>query len=390
MPTIKDILTMMVEKKASDIHFRVGTSPIFRINGELAPSSFPKLNAGAIEKVAHEFLSESKEKIDKFRTEKEMDLAYTLDDVGRFRVNIFYSVGNYGIVVRHVPFQIPSFEELNLPTVLKKISLYERGLILVTGTTGSGKSTSLAAMIDYINTHRHRHIVTIEDPIEFIHDNKLSTMTQREVGLDTMNFPNALKHVLRQDPDVILIGEMRDQETVGAAITAAETGHLVFGTLHTLDAVQTINRIIDFFPPHHQAQVRVQLSFTLKAVISMRLLQRIDIKARIPALEIMISNANIKELIQDQKRTHEIVDAIKEGSQYGMVSFDQFLYDLLQEKKISYEEALQHATNPSDFELSVKGFKTQADLKKAESTEEQVKQKEAMTDKLDFSDWSPE
>ncbi|MDD3627787.1 MAG: type IV pilus twitching motility protein PilT, partial [bacterium] len=337
---IRDLLRAMVEKKASDIHIKVGSPPMFRVNGELQPSTnIPKLDFDTVRKVVYYFL-QTEERKKKFEDDKEMDLSHSEPGLARFRVNIFKARGSYGVVVRIVPVEIPSFNELNLPSVMKDIALEPRGLCLVTGTTGSGKSTTLAAMIDYINTHRKCHIVTIEDPIEFLHKDKLSSITQREIGIDTDNFSSALKHVLRQDPDVILIGELRDMETVGAGITAAETGHMVFGTLHTSDCLGTINRIIDFFPPYQQAQIRMQLSFTLKAVISMRLLARIDKAGRIPALEIMRVTANIRELIQQPERIEEINDAIKEGSQYGMESFDQNLLKLYANKIITYEEAL--------------------------------------------------
>ncbi len=370
---IRDVLRLMVKNKASDIHMKVGSPPLLRINGELQPSNLPKLDMDTIRKVTYYFL-QTEERKQKFEKDKEMDLSHSEPGVARFRVNIFKARGSYGIVVRIVPVEIPSFNDLHLPPILKEIALEPRGLVLVTGTTGSGKSTSLAAMIDYINTHRRCHIVTIEDPIEFLHKDKLSSITQREIGIDTYNFESALKHVLRQDPDVILIGELRDTETVAAGITAAETGHLVFGTLHTSDCVGTVNRIIDFFPPYQQTQVKMQLSFTLKAVVSMRLLSRIDQVGQIPALEIMRVTSNIQELIQQSERVEEINEAIKEGSQYGMVSFDQSLLQLYKDKIVSYDEALSHSSNPNDFALAVSGFKTTGDLDKNKTANDMMEQ----------------
>ncbi len=384
---IKNILITMVEKKASDLHFRTGKPPVMRINGELVTSSFPAIPASGMDKIARYF-AVTEEKYNKFISEREMDIAFEEPDVARFRINVFFEKGNIGAVIRHVPISIPSFKTLHLPPVLKELASYERGLVLVTGTTGSGKSTTLAAMVDYINHHFKKHIVTIEDPIEFIHNDSLSSITQREIGIDTKNFHNALKYVLRQDPDVILVGEMRDEETVGAAISAAETGHLVFGTLHTLNALQTINRIIDFFPPAHQEQIRVQLAFTLRGVISQRLLSRIDMESRIPALEVMVVNENIKELIQDPHRVGEILDAMKEGGQYGMQTFDQHLIRLVNEGKISQEAAKQNANSASDLDLALKGFSIQGDASgKAVADVAETKEEEIKKIDKDFTDF---
>ncbi|MCD6578841.1 type IV pilus twitching motility protein PilT [bacterium] len=355
---ILNILQTMVQKKASDLHFRTGKHPIMRINGELVTSTFPLVSKAGMEKIA-KYFSQSEKKFNKFVEEKELDIAFEEKGIARFRINLFFEKGNIGCVIRHVPINIPSFKELSLPPVIKDIASNERGLVLVTGTTGSGKSTTLAAMVDYINHHFKKHIVTIEDPIEFLHEDALSVITQREVGIDTKDFHNSLKYALRQDPDVILVGEMRDEETVGAAISAAETGHLVFGTLHTINSLQTINRIIDFFPPAHQEQIRIQLAFTLKAVISMRLLPRIDIESRVPALEIMIVNENIKELMQDKHKIPEIADAMKNGQQYGMQTFDQHLIKLFQKHIISEDTAKQNANSPADLALAIKGYSVQ-------------------------------
>jgi len=277
--------------------------------------------------------------------------------LGRFRCNVFYQRGAVGMVLRIIPTQIKSISELNLPLVLEKISQEMRGLILVTGTTGSGKSTSLAAMIDYINLHRNEHIVTIEDPIEYLHRDKKSIINQREVGSDTNDFIKALRSALRQDPDVILVGEMRDLETIETALLAAETGHLVLSTLHTLDAPETVNRIISMFPPHQQPQVRLQLGGILKGVVSQRLVPRADGKGMVPAVEIMVQTARVRELIEDQMRTKELHDAIATGKDpYGMISFDQSLIDLVQRRLVTYEEALRHSTSPADFALAFRGI----------------------------------
>ena len=290
-------------------------------------------------------------------TSYEVDLSYGVPGVCRFRVSAYHQRGSVAIVFRAISFNIPTLESLNLPPVLKKIATEERGLILVTGTTGSGKSSTLAAMIDYINENRTSNIITVEDPVEFLHRDKKSIISQREVGFDTLSFAAALKGALRQDPDVILVGEMRDLETIETALTAAETGHLVMSTLHTLDAAETINRIISVFPPFHQRQVRMQLSAVIKGVISQRLVPKIDGKGRVPAVEVMIGTARIKECIDDKDKTKQIPDAIAQGyTTYGMQTFDQSLMQLYSSKLISYEEALRQSTNPDDFALKISGI----------------------------------
>jgi twitching motility protein PilT len=299
---------------------------------------------------------------ERFKEFNELDLAYGVPGLGRFRVNVFQQRGTIGIVFRVIPFKINTIEQLLLPKVLEKIALEERGLILVTGTTGSGKSTSLAAMVDHINTHRTCHVMTIEDPIEFLIRDKRSIINQREVGVDTMSFPQALKSALRQDPDVILVGEMRDLETVETALMAAETGHLVMSTLHTLDAAETINRIIAVFPPYQQKQIRMQLGSVLRAIISQRLLPRADGRGRVAALEILISTARMRELVEDKDRTKEVPDAIAQGHiTYGMQTFDQSLMALLKQNLITYDEALRACTNPDDFALRVSGISGTSD-----------------------------
>ena len=299
----------------------------------------------------------------KFKDSQEIDLAYSVPGLGRFRCNVFQQRGTIGIVLRVIPQGVRRFEELDLPPVLRTIAEEQRGLVLVTGTTGSGKSTTLAAMVDYINQTRDSHIITIEDPIEYLHRDYKSILNQREIGSDTRSFAHALRSALRQDPDVILVGEMRDMETIETALHAAETGHLVFSTLHTLDATETINRIIAVFPPHQQKQIRMQLASVLKAVISQRLLPRSDGLGRAAAVEVMISTPFIRDCIVDKEKTHQIHGAIAAGtSQYGMQTFDQSIFYLFQQKLISYEEALRWASNVDEFKLKVQGISTTAEM----------------------------
>jgi twitching motility protein PilT len=301
----------------------------------------------------------------KFKDAQEVDLAYSVPGLGRFRCNVFQQRGTIGMVLRVIPVQVRSIDALGLPPVLQRIATEERGLVLVTGTTGSGKSTTLAAMVDYINNTRSSHIITIEDPIEYLHRDSLAIINQREIGVDTRSFAFALRSALRQDPDVILVGEMRDQETIETALHAAETGHLVFSTLHTLDATETINRIISVFPPHQQKQIRLQLSTVLKAAISQRLVPSIDGSNRVPAVEVLVATAFIRDCIVDKEKTHQIQGAIAAGtSQYGMQTFDQSIFDLFSKGFISYEEALRWASNVDEFKLRVQGVSTTSDIAK--------------------------
>jgi twitching motility protein PilT len=294
-------------------------------------------------------------------------MAYGVAGLGRFRVNVFQQRGNVGMVLRVIPTKIRTIDELNLPRVVDRICEEQRGLVLVTGTTGSGKSTTLASMVDRINSTRSDHVITIEDPIEFLHRDKRSFINQREVEVDTANFSTALRAALRQDPDVILVGEMRDLETIATALLAAETGHLVFSTLHTLDATETIQRIIAVFPPPEQKQIRLQLAATLKAVVSQRLVRCADDKGRVPAVEVMIATAYIRDCIINPEKTRLIHDAIGAGSsQYGMQTFDQSIYDLFSRNLISYEEAISRASNPDDFKLRVQGIRSAADASREE------------------------
>ena len=358
---INEILKIAVKQGASDIHLKVGLPPVFRIDGSL----FPLKNANRSTPDEIIMMAESimnKTQMERLRNLSDIDLAYGVPGLGRFRVNVFQQRGTLGIVFRSIPVKINTIMENLLPKVLEKISLEPRGLILVTGTTGSGKSTTLASMIDHINTSRTCHIITIEDPIEFLHRDKKSIINQREIGLDTLDFAAALKSALRQDPDVILVGEMRDFETIETALTAAETGHLVLSTLHTVDATETITRIISVFPPYQQQQVRIQLAGILKGVISQRLVPRADGKGRVPAVEVMVSTSLIRECISEKEKTKEIHDAISRGfTVHGMQTFDQSLMFLYRKGLITYEEALRQSTNPDDFALRVKGISSTSD-----------------------------
>jgi twitching motility protein PilT len=340
---------------ASDVHLKAGLPPIFRIKGELRTvRDVPALTREVIATFAVNMMNERQRT--EFESTMDCDLAYGTPDGARYRVNVFQQRGNVGIVMRLIPPEVPPFERLNLAPSVLKLADEMRGLVLVTGITGSGKSTTLAAMIDYINQKQACHIVTVEDPIEYSFRDKRSVVNQREIGFDTKSFSKALRAALRQDPDVILVGEMRDLETTEIAMTAAETGHLVLSTLHTVDAVETVNRVISIFPPHQQPQMRLQLASILKGVVSQRLLPRADGKGMVPAVEIMVTTARVRELIEDADRTREIHDAISQGKDpYGMVSFDQSLIDLVQRKLVTYEEALHHSTTPDDFALTFRG-----------------------------------
>jgi twitching motility protein PilT len=360
---LNEILQVALRGGASDIHLKAGLPPMFRVDGQLVPLKDGKrLPPEEVARMAFGIMNEFQK--DKFKAQNEVDLAYGVPGLGRFRVNVFQQRGTIGAVLRVIPFKILSIKELMLPPALEKIALEERGLILVTGTTGSGKSTTLAAMIDHINANETNHIITVEDPIEFLIRDKRSIVNQREVGVDTLTFSGALKSALRQDPDVILVGEMRDLETIETAMLAAETGHLVMSTLHTLDAAETINRIISTFPPHQQKQVRIQLAAVLKAVVSQRLVPKADGKGRVAAVEIMKSTARIRELIEDKDRTKELGEAIAQGHiTYQMQTFDQSLMMLVRQNLITYQEALRQASNPDDFALRFQGVSSTSDSK---------------------------
>jgi twitching motility protein PilT len=359
---VNDLLKSAVDEGASDLHIKVGSYPMMRLRGNLIPVNEDKrLDHDDVVSMTASVMS--KIHADKFKDANEVDLAYGVPGLGRFRVNVFQQRGTVGMVLRVIPTQIKTIDELGLPPVLKQLGAEERGLVLVTGTTGSGKSTTLAAMIDYINKTRKAHVMTVEDPIEFLHRDQQSIVNQREVAVDTKSFAFALRSALRQDPDVILVGEMRDYETIETALLAAETGHLVFSTLHTLDATETINRIIAVFQPHQQKQVRLQLASVLKGVVSQRLMPSADGKSRVPAVEVMVATAFIRDCIVDKDKTSMIHGAIAQGtSQYGMQTFDQSIFGLYSQGLVSYEEALRWASNVDEFKLRVQGISTTSDM----------------------------
>jgi twitching motility protein PilT len=346
-------LHAVVEQGGSDLHLKVPARPLIRLRGELTPiEDTDPLSPADTERVLREMLTAS-ERLAEFARDGEIDFSYTVRGLARFRVNAFRQRGSISIACRVVPFDIRGAQELGLPDAVVNLANETRGIILVTGTTGSGKSTTLAAMIDHINRSYARNIVTIEDPIEYLHRDQRSVVHQREIGFDTSSFAQALRRVLRQDPDVILIGEMRDEETVGTALSAAETGHLVLSTLHTIDAVETVNRIIDFFPPHHHQQVRAMLAGSLRGVISQRLVPTVDGINRAPACEVLTMTGRVRDLISNPEETAKLGEVIAEGTYYGMQTFDQALLTLYQDGKISMDEALKAATHPHDFKLLV-------------------------------------
>ncbi|MBI3008856.1 MAG: type IV pilus twitching motility protein PilT [Candidatus Omnitrophica bacterium] len=356
---IEKLLRLMVQKQSSDLYLKTGSPVFFRIDGKLMPYGHDVLKDEDTKEIASHLMDDEEEK--RFAITHEMDISYSLPDGVRFRVNIFLQRGTVALVFRLIRTNIRSFQELNLPVnVLETLSSEPRGLVLITGVAGSGKSTTLAAMVNFINQRYKKHIVTIEDPVEFMHEDKESIISQREVGMDTKGFHEALRHVIRQSPDVILIGEMRDLETMASAIMAAETGHLVLSTLHTIDATQTVERIINFFPPYQHPQIRMQLSLVLKGVVSLRLLNRKDGSGRIPACEIMVSTPTIRKLILEGKTT-QILSAINAGTLFGMQTFNQSLLKLYKEGIVSQEEAMENADNPEELELTMKGIFTGSD-----------------------------
>lgn len=372
---LKGLLKKMIDEEASDLHLKVGNPPIFRIHGRLVRTNLDVLSPKDLKDIAAEIMTQQQQRI--FIARKELDFAIGVPGLGRFRVNAYIQRGSISIVMRAIPTRIRDFKELNLPPILEELSLKPRGLILVTGTTGSGKSTTLAAMINHINKNIARNIITIEDPIEYLFKDEKSIISQREVGGDTASFSSALKHVLRQDPDVIMIGEIRDKATMDVALKAADTGHLVLSTLHTLNATETINRIISFYPPHQHEHVRVLLASTLIASISQRLIPTADGKGRVPAVEILINTARVKELILDAKRTMLIQQAMEEGYyEYGMQTFDQSVLKLYREGLITLEDALQNVSNPDEFLLRLKGIKTTSERWEEEDIVKKEKKKE--------------
>jgi twitching motility protein PilT len=350
MRDLDTLLRELAEREGSDLHLKVGSSPRIRVDGELIRLEGEPLHAEETEEFARTLLADGR--WDEFQARNEADLAYSLPGVARFRANLFRQRGSVSLVLRLVRVGSPSFEELRLPSVVRDLAEEQRGLILVTGPTGSGKTTTLAAMIDHINDTRAAHIVTIEDPIEVLHPDKVGQVNQREVGVDTESFAGAMRAAMRQDPDVILIGEMRDIETVQAALAAAETGHLVLSTLHTLNAAETVNRIVDFFPPFQQAQVRVTLAGSLRGIICQRLAPRTG-GGRVAVLEIMINTGRITERLLDPQRTSEIMEVVGDGRFYGMQTFDQALLDLVKEGLVDVKDALATASSQHDFELAL-------------------------------------
>ena len=352
---LREMLVEMQQRQASDLHLRVGIRPTLRINGRLITINTDPVSKEAMTEIMSQVLSPDQQK--RFASRNEMDLALSVTKLGRFRINMYRQRGTAGIAIRAVNTMVPTFEELNLPENLKDICEARRGLVIVTGTTGSGKSTTLASMIELINSQRSENIMTIEDPIEYIYKDKKSIISQREVGADTETFASALRHAFRQDPDVILIGEIRDAETMSIALAAADTGHLVLTTLHTMNVVETISRIISFFPPHQHQQIRLLLSGTLRSIICQRLLARADTPGRIPAVEIMVTTGAIRDCLIDPMKTSSIIEFIEAGAvQYGMQSFDQSIMKLYRQGMITYEDAMRNASNPDDFDLRIKGI----------------------------------
>ncbi len=354
LPSLDELLAKLMSVNGSDLHLKVGSPPAYRIDGSLHLSNLPKLTAEDTEAFAESLVPDRIRQA--FHDTNEADFAYGQQSLGRFRVNCYRQRGSVNLVFRAVNPASKNFDELGLPDVVGTLCQERRGLILVTGPTGSGKSTTLGAMIDYINSNRRENIITLEDPIEILHPDKLSIVSQREVGVDTMSFSEGLRRVLRQDPDVILIGEMRDAETMEAALQAAETGHLVLSTLHTIDASETVNRIVDMFPPEHQKHLRFTLAGSLRGILSQRLVPRSDGKGRIPALEVLVNNERVFDRIIDPEQTSTLIEVISDSEFYGMQSFDQALIKLYQHGMVTFNDALTHSTNPADFKLKVQNL----------------------------------
>jgi twitching motility protein PilT len=351
--TIDELLRVTVERGASDLHLKVGNVPFLRIDGALEPTEFPPLTSEDTAAFAEAVTSEHKRR--EFAETNEADLGYTLPGVGRFRINVYRQRGLVGLAVRRVRNEIPTFEELRLPDAVRALAESPRGLVLVTGPTGTGKTTTIAAMIGHINRTRRAHIITIEDPIEVVHDDELSLVEQREIGIDTVSYQSALRSVIRQDPDVIFVGEIRDPESALSAIQAAETGHMVISTLHTIDCMETINRVLDLFPPQQQKEVRTSFAGALRGIVSQRLVARADGKGRVPAVEVLVNTGRIFDRIVDPEQTEGIFEVIADGAFYGMQTFDQALVKLVREGLVTADEARRSASNPHDFDLQLAG-----------------------------------
>ena len=350
---IDELLRHTVERGASDLHLKAGNVPFLRVDGDLQPTSYDQLSTDDTALFADAIMPEHKKR--EFAETSEADVGYTLAGVGRFRINVYRQRSMVGLAVRRVRNEIPTFEELRMPEVMRELSESPRGLVLITGPTGTGKTTTIASMIGHINRTRRAHIVTIEDPIEVVHDDELSIIQQREVGLDTDSYSAALKHVVRQDPDVIFVGEIRDADSALSAIQAAETGHLVISTLHTIDCMETINRVLDLFPPQQAKEVRTSFAGALRGIVSQRLVTRADGKGRVPAVEVLVNTGRVFDRLVDPEQTDGIVDVIADGGYYGMQSFDQALVELVKEGLVTMEEARRTATSPHDFDLQLSG-----------------------------------
>src|SRR6185295_12840309 len=350
---INELLRYAVERGASDLHLKVGNVPFIRVDGDLQPTQFPSLTPSDTEAFGMELMSDHKKR--EFEASSEADLGITLAGVGRFRVNVFRQRGVVGLAIRRVRSEIPTFDELRLPEVMRTLADSPRGLVLITGPTGTGKTTTIASMIGHINNTRRAHIVTVEDPIEVVHDDALSIIQQREVGLDTDSYSAALKHVVRQDPDVIFVGEIRDADSALSAIQAAETGHLVISTLHTIDCMETINRVLDLFPPQQAKEVRTSFAGALRGIVSQQLVQKADGKGRVPAVEVLVNTGRVFDRLVDPEQTDSIVDVIADGAYYGMQSFDQALVLLVKDGLVTVDEARRTASSPHDFDLQLSG-----------------------------------
>ena len=352
---IEQLLREMVNRKASDLHLRVGVPPVYRINGALQRLFDVRIDSAMMDSFLDDIMNRDQKQ--RFEANKECDFAVGARDMGRFRVNVFRQRGTIAVVIRHIKAVIPAFEDLHLPEVIRDLALTKRGLVLVTGTTGSGKSTTLASMIDYINQKESVNVITVEDPIEYLYRDNVAIISQREIGVDTLSYANALRAALRQDPDVLLVGEIRDLETMQIALTAADTGHMVFATIHTTNAVETIHRVLSMYPPHQHDEVRLLLAEVLAGIISLRLLPTKDGKGRVPAAEILVNTGAIKEYIQDKNKIDMVEQAVAEGHiQYHSQTFDQALLELYQNEQISLETAMNAATNPDDFDLKIRGI----------------------------------